>query len=142
MTMSAATLLCHARTRRAALSVCLLIAFPFTCPAADLSGCWSGTWESCTTGHRGPLQAEFVRLSECDYEVHFSGRFFKLLPFRYTVVMAASEQDGVVHLSGSKHLGCLFGTFSFSASVTDCEFIAEYSSCKDHGWFTMTRCCP
>jgi hypothetical protein len=54
--------------------------------------------------------------------------------------MTASEQDGVVHLSGSKYLGRMFGTFSFNATAMDCQFNANYSSCKDNGCFAMTRC--
>lgn len=92
------------------------------------------------TPHRGPISAEFVRFDADRYEVFFRGRFFKVLPFRYSVVMTASEQDGVVHLSGSQYLGRMAGTFSFQAAATDCQFNANYSSCKDYGKFTLTRC--
>ena len=109
------------------------------CRATDLSGCWAGTWQSCVTPHRGPLFAEFVRLDANRYEVFFRGRFFKILPFHYSVVMTATEQDGVVYLSGSKYLGRAFGTFSFSAAATDCSFNANYSSCKDSGTFKLCR---
>jgi hypothetical protein len=108
--------------------------------AADLSGHWSGTWQSGSTRHQGSLQADFVRLDENRYEVFFSGRFLRFVPFGYSTVMAATEQNGLVTLTGSKYLGRLFGTFSFSASATDCHFEANYSSCKDHGYFKMTRC--
>jgi hypothetical protein len=113
-----------------------------TTPAAatDLSGCWSGTWQSCVTPHHGPLQAEFVRLNENQYEVFFKGRFFVVMPFRYSVVMSASEQNGVVYLAGSQFLGRMFGTFSFNASANDCQFTANYNSCKDHGQFILSRC--
>jgi hypothetical protein len=110
------------------------------CRAVDLSGHWSGSWASGNTRHHGPLQAEFVRLSESEYEVFFRGKFFAILPFRYSVVLTASEQDGVVTMSGSKYLGRMFGTFTFSAAVTETHFNANYSSCKDHGCFEMTRC--
>lgn len=123
-----------------AIAICGVLAGQGAAKATDLSGCWSGTWQSCTTPHRGPLNAEFVRINANQYEVFFNGRFFKLLPFKYSVVMTATEQDGVVYLSGSKYLGRMFGTFSFSATATDCQFNATYSSCKDNGLFTMTRC--
>lgn len=123
-----------------ALSISLLLVAPAVCQAVDLSGCWSGTWESCVTPHRGPLHAEFVRLDANRYEVFFNGRFFKVMPFRYSVVMTASEQDGVVQLSGSKYLGRMVGTFSFNAAATDRQFNANYSSCKDNGKFTLCRC--
>jgi hypothetical protein len=35
--------------------------------ATNVSGCWSGTWQSCVTPHRGPLNAEFVRLDASSY---------------------------------------------------------------------------
>lgn len=111
-----------------------------TCLATDLSGCWSGTWQSCQTPHQGPLHAEFVRIDANRYEVFFRGRFFKISPFKYSVVMTATEQDGVVYLSGSKYLGRMFGTFSFSATATDCQFNATYTSCKDDGVFKLCRC--
>ncbi len=110
------------------------------CHAVDLSGHWAGTWASGNTHHHGPLEAEFVRLNESEYEVFFRGKFFAILPFRYSVVLTASEQDGAVSMSGSKYLGRMFGTFTFSAAVTDTHFNANYSSCKDHGCFEMSRC--
>jgi hypothetical protein len=110
------------------------------CRAVDLSGHWSGNWASGNTRHHGPLQAEFVRLNDTDYEVFFRGKFFAILPFRYSVVLTASEQDGEITMSGSKYLGRMFGTFTFSAAVTDTHFNANYSSCKDHGCFEMSRC--
>ncbi len=120
--------------------VLLLLLFPAAANAIDLSGCWSGTWNSCQTRHRGPLSAEFVRLGENQYEVFFRGRFFKVLPFQYSVVMTAAMQDGVVQLSGSQYLGRMFGTFTFTAAATDCQFNANYSSCEDSGQFCLTRC--
>ena len=128
------------RTRTAVLVLISLVALGNVCRATDLSGHWSGTWASGNTRHHGPLQAEFVRLSDSEYEVFFKGKFFAILPFHYSVVMTASEQDGVVTMSGSKFLGRMFGTFQFSAAVTYTHFNANYSSCKDHGCFEMTRC--
>mgnify|MGYP000368554190 CR=1 FL=1 len=109
--------------------------------AGDLSGCWSGTWQSQVTGHHGPLWAQFVRTGDNQYEVSFRGRFFVLVPFRYRVTMTATEQpDGTVQLQGSQYLGRMFGTFTFTATATDHQFQAHYASCKDHGSFCLTRC--
>src|SRR5690349_9295654 len=88
-----------------AIAICGVLVSQSAAEVTDLSGCWSGTWQSCVTPHRGPLNAEFVRIDANHYEVFFNGRFFKLLPFKYSVVMTATEQDGVVYLSGSKYLG-------------------------------------
>jgi hypothetical protein len=128
------------RLIRAIFAVALLLVLPAACRAVDLSGCWSGSWESCATGHKGPLWAEFVSCGVNQYEVHFRGRFFKVMPFQYSVTMAADERDGVVYLSGSKYLGRMVGTFSFSAAATDTCFNANYSSCKDSGQFKLSRC--
>jgi hypothetical protein len=128
------------RLIRSIFAVALFLALPAACRAVDLSGCWSGSWESCATGHKGPLWAEFVACGGNQYEVHFRGRFFKVMPFQYSVTMAAEERDGVVYLSGSKYLGRMVGTFSFSAAATDTCFNANYSSCKDSGQFKLSRC--
>lgn len=110
--------------------------------AVDLSGCWSGSWQSCTTGHKGPLKASFVRCNEKQYDVTFSGRFFKLFPFKYSVTLDVVEEDGDnVKLSGSSYLGRMFGTFTYSASASSADFRADYSSCKDQGYFQLSRCC-
>lgn len=122
-------------------ALALVAVLPAAARAVDLSGCWCGSWESCSTGHQGPLFAEFVPCGDSQYEVHFRGRFFKLVPFKYSVTMTAQEQDGVVHLSGSQYLGRLFGTFSFTATASETCFSASYESCKDHGQFELSRSC-
>jgi len=129
-----------ARFIRFIFAVSLLLALPAVSLAVDLSGCWSGSWESCVTPHKGPLWAEFVPCGGNQYEVHFRGRFFKIMPFQYSVTMVAEERDGVVYLSGSKYLGRMVGTFSFNAAATDKCFNANYSSCKDSGQFKLSRC--
>jgi hypothetical protein len=109
--------------------------------AADLSGCWEGRWMSCNTGHNGVLRATFCQVSPSAYQVDFSGRFFKVFPFRYSVVLNVVEDSGdVVRLQGNSYLGRMFGTFYYSATVTSGQFNASYTSCKDNGWFRMTQC--
>jgi hypothetical protein len=115
-------------------------AAPAGLQAADLSGCWAGTWQSCTTGHSGPLRAEFTRCDDDSYRVKFTGRFFKIVPFKYTVTLDVISEDaeGVV-LAGSSYLGRMFGTFTYRATADDCRFTANYSSKKDSGTFRLTR---
>ena len=129
-----------ARIIRFILAVALLLALPAVSRAIELTGCWSGSWESCATGHQGPLWAEFVPCGGSQYDVHFRGRFFKIMPFQYSVTMTADEREGVVYLSGSKYLGRMVGTFSFNAAATDTCFNANYRSCKDSGQFKLSRC--
>jgi len=105
----------------------------------DLSGSWRGSWTSCTSGHKGPMRAEFCRLNNGDYRVNFRGRFFKLFPFRYSVVLKVVEEGDVVRLNGSSYLGRMFGTFCYSATADACQFRADYTSKKDNGVFSLTR---
>jgi len=112
------------------------------CQAAELAGCWIGRWESCSTGHQGPLNARFCKLDDTHYRVDFSGRFFKIFPFHYSVTLAVTGHDGdTLLLSGSSYLGRMFGTFHYRARATACSFVADYTSCKDRGRFILHRTC-
>ena len=113
--------------------------------AADLTGEWSGSWESCQTGHKGVLKATFCRQDAQHYQVHFRGTFFKLMPFRYTAILNVVEEGDMVTLSGESYLGRLMGTFTYSATATSTNFTSRYDSCKDNGLFKLSRCqscCP
>lgn len=121
-------------------SLFLVVASVVPAFAVDLSGCWTGSWQSCTTGHSGVLRARFTRCGETQYRVDFSGRFCKLLPFRYSVMLDAVEDCGDrVTLAGSSFLGRLFGTFRYTASADGNAFTARYSSKKDSGRFDLRR---
>lgn len=110
--------------------------------ATDLSGEWCGYWISCTSGHKGPLRATFCRVCANQYEATFSGRFFKVFPFRYRVTLNVVSDDGqTVVLAGSSYLGRMFGTFTYQATATSCHFNSNYDSCKDNGRFVLSRCC-
>jgi hypothetical protein len=106
----------------------------------NLNGSWAGTWQSRCSGHKGPLKATFCYVGCNQYEVHFRGRFCKLLPFCYTVNLRVTGcEEGKVYLSGSHKLP-LFGTFTFSAWATDTQFCAGYRAKDDAGTFVMSRC--
>ncbi|MFM7249284.1 MAG: hypothetical protein ACKO5R_05250 [Planctomycetaceae bacterium] len=122
----------------AALFVSLALAAP--AKAVDLSGSWCGTWSSSTTGHAGPLRAEFTPCGAGRWRADFSGRFFKVFPFRYSVTLCVTEDRGdEVVLAGDSWLGRLFGTFTYRARATACSFEACYSSRKDRGAFHLER---
>ncbi len=124
------------------LALCLTGFVANSATAHDLSGCWDGNWQSCTTPHHGPLDGEFCRIDATHYQVNFHGRFFKVFPFRYSVVLTVvSEDANRVELAGSSDLGRLFGTFYYRAVVTGNSFVANYSSCKDSGQFILQRQC-
>jgi hypothetical protein len=111
-------------------------------PAAcvpDLSGRWSGCWQSGTKGHHGPLHATFHKLDDCHYHVRFHGRFWGVFPFAYGITLNVVGQDGDrVLLSGTKHVPG-FGVFETSACASSCEFTATFTSRNDHGKFKLSR---
>lgn len=111
--------------------------------AADLSGCWEGCWKSCATGHHGKLRATICKVDDAHYCARFSGTFFRVIPFRYSTMLDASDDGQTVTLTGSSYLGRLMGTFHYHGTADDCNFTMNYSSCKDDGLFKMTRvsCC-
>ena len=109
----------------------------------DLTGSWSGSWESCKNGHHGPLHAEFCKICDGEYEVLFRGRFFKVVPFRYTTTLHVTGQQGDrVLLSASQRLGPVLGRFEMTAEATATEFTAHWCSGNDNGLFTLHRCGP
>lgn len=132
-------------TRRILIAAALFfstLVFASQAQATDLSGYWQGGWNSCSSGHKGVLRATFCRVSPAAYQVNFTGRFFKLFPFRYSVVLNVVSDDGqTVQLQGSSYLGRMFGTFHYNATVTNDCFNASYTSCKDDGWFRLSKCC-
>ncbi len=109
--------------------------------AQDLSGRWSGRWESYTSGHKGPLRGRFRQIDDSTYRVTFTGRFLMIIPFRYSVNLNVVEHGDVTRLEGSSYLGRFMGTFHYSAEATATEFRASYESCKDDGEWVLTRCC-
>jgi hypothetical protein len=108
----------------------------------DLTGEWSGYWESDVNGHTGPIRARVERLDACHYRVVFCGRFWRVCPFRYTTTLRITGYGpGYVCLGGSHRLGPVFGTFSYNARATQTHFVSRYCAEDDHGTFVMTRCC-
>src|SRR5689334_8344899 len=91
------------------------LAWSIPADAADLSGQWQGSWQSDGTGHRGPLRCTFTKLDDSSYQANFSGRFFRIIPFRYSVVLSAVEENGTTYLTGSHYLGRRYGTFTYTA---------------------------
>ena len=107
--------------------------------AQDLTGHWCGTWNDCKSGHDGPLRATFSKCDDQHYRAVFSGRFFKVIPFRFaTTLEVTGHEGGKVQLSGQSRLG-LFGNFSYNAEATDTNFTSHYSSRRYEGQFLLSR---
>lgn len=86
------------------------------------------------------MSATFCPVGPGCYEVHFRGRFFKLIPFKYTATLRVVGYEGErVLLEGSHRLGPLMGTFHYRAWADAHHFVATYSSKRDHGQFIMSR---
>jgi hypothetical protein len=123
------------------LAICLMLALVGEAAATDLSGTWAGHWNSFETGHNGPLRCTLTKLDETSYQANFSGRFFKIIPFRYSVTLYVEQDGDFVTLSGQNYLGRRFGTFYYTAEADETSFTADYRSSKDCGQFVLTRCC-
>jgi hypothetical protein len=111
------------------------------CNCVDLSGVWNcGYWKSFCSTHHGKLRARFVKCDACHYQVTFSGTFFMIIPFRYTVTMNVTGYgNGVVYLSASRNLPMFGGSFTMCGSASQCRFQANYTSKKDRGVFVLSR---
>jgi hypothetical protein len=111
--------------------------------AADLTGNWSGHWSDTKSGHTGPLRAVFRPCDEDHYRVTFSGRFFKVFPFRYTVILSVADREADrIFLTGEQNLGPLFGTFTYTSEADADRFAAHFCSRRYQGDFFLRRCCP
>jgi len=106
----------------------------------SLNGSWTGSWNSRTTGHQGPLSASIRPAADGTYQANFQGKFFKVIPFRYQMqLQVVASGDGFVELAGSKKLGPLMGYYSYRAVVQGDSFQATYSTKRDRGTFQMRR---
>ena len=113
------------------------------CEAAelkDLQGTWTGTWHSEINEHRGPLKARFTTKGEDKVEARFTGRFFKIVPFKFIVTLdVVSVTDGVIKLKGKQDLGRTLGTYHYDVTFKDGHFLANYHTDKDKGVFEVKR---
>jgi hypothetical protein len=106
----------------------------------DLSGKWSGSWRSEISDHTGPLKAKFTVLENSKVQARFSGRFFKIIPFRFNVTLEiVADKDGVVTLKGKEDLGRTLGTYTYNATYSKGKFVAKYVTEKDKGVFEVSR---
>lgn len=120
--------------------VVTFFALPATTDAQELSGHWSsGHWVDNKSGHTGPLKADFHCCGPDAYRVTFTGRFWKVFPFRYTVTLTVTGRSGDrVFLTGEQHIP-IFGTFHYQAEGTACEFTCHFCSRRYDGDFVLRR---
>src|SRR5437660_39952 len=97
--------------------------------AGILDGRWHhGNWKDNNTGHEGPLRGRFREQKGGNYRVVFSGRFAKVVPFRFATTMNVVGHDGdKVFLAGESSVFG-FGRFSYDAVADGNNFSSHYSS--------------
>jgi hypothetical protein len=127
--------------RQSLFAVLLLLLFASASFAqTPLVGTWpSGSWHADDSRHHGPLHATFTSINDSQVQAHFGGRFAKVIPFRYNVVLNVTGTDGTnTYLTGSSHLP-IFGTFHYNAVATPTTFEAHYSHRRYTGVFLLQR---
>jgi hypothetical protein len=71
--------------------------------------------------------------------VDFTGRFAKVIPFRYSVVLNVVGTAGdTTFLAGQSRLP-IFGTFQYQAAATPTSFQATYRHRRYSGQFLLQR---
>ena len=108
--------------------------------AGILDGRWrQGNWTDDNTGHEGPLRGHFRERGDGNYRVVFTGRFARVVPFRFATTLNVVGRDGdEVYLAGeSRVLG--FGRFAYDAVANGHNFNSHYSSRRWTGQFNLSR---
>jgi hypothetical protein len=111
-----------------------------TTNAGILDGRWRhGSWTDDNTGHEGPLRARFREDQNGNYRVVFSGRFAKIVPFRFATTLNVVGRDGdKVIMSGTSRIFG-FGSFSYDAVADRNNFSSRYFSRRWTGTFKLSR---
>lgn len=125
--------------------LCLLVAASSTSHvrAADtLCGTWKGHWESCTDQFKGTVKARITRCGPGCYKAVFTGRAFKVMPYRYTAMLKACRdpETGTIRFRCSRKLP-FWGQYWMRGSVEGCCFRARYNTDDHVGYFVMRRVC-
>jgi hypothetical protein len=108
--------------------------------AGELAGRWrNGSWSDTNTGHEDVLRGRFRQQSDGNYRVVFTGRFAKVIPFRFatTLQVVGNDGDKVTMEGESRVLG--FGRFSYTAVADANNFNAQYNSRRWRGEFNLWR---
>jgi hypothetical protein len=137
------TSLVNAAWRRLHIAVIALAAItclPAAMAAADLCGCWEGHWKGCTDGLTGTVKARITKCGPNRYRAVFTGRAFKIMPYRYVSILIAEDdpETGEQHFHVTQKLP-LWGCYWMNGVVTDCQFFARYHTDDHVGYFKMTR---
>ena len=128
------------RTIRYALAMLALITSGSALSAGELDGKWQhGSWNDTNSGHEDVLRARFRQKDGGNYRVVFTGRFAKVVPFRFATTLNVVGHDGdkVIMAGESRVMG--FGKFSYNAIADGNNFNSQYNSKRWHGEFNLQR---
>jgi hypothetical protein len=108
--------------------------------AANLEGTWKGHWVGCTDGLQGTVNARITRCDATHYKAVFTGRAFKVMPYRYTSILIAHKdpETGHMHFKCTQKLP-LWGCYWMKGTATRCKFSARYHTDDHVGYFKMVR---
>lgn len=108
--------------------------------AADLSGVWKGHWQSCTDQFSGTVKARITRIAPGKYQAVFTGRAFKVMPYRYTATLLACKDPatGKVRFRCTRKLP-FWGSYWMNGTAGDCCLNARYRTDDHTGYFVMRR---
>lgn len=113
----------------------------FSYPDQELAGCWEGTWQSDSNGHRGELRAIITKQGDGYYNAHFHATYLAVVPFEFELPLLVTDDGRTYALEGEADLGWLAGgLYHYGGTATANEFLANYNAeNNDHGTFTMQK---
>jgi len=111
-----------------------------TVRAGELDGRWpNGSWYDAKSGHEDVLRARFKQNCDGNYRVVFTGKFAKVIPFRFATTLNVVGHDGdQVIMSGESRIMGLV-RFKYDAVADEHNFNAQYSSRRWSGEFNLNR---
>ncbi len=118
---------------------------PATQNPQDLSGAWTGAWNSEGTSHQGKLRAIATKTRADGKVDHYTFRYHatwaSVLSGQYkTEHIATPTRLGYHTLSGQHDMGAVFGgIYQYGGQASPTDFQATYRSKVDHGSFNLKR---
>jgi hypothetical protein len=108
--------------------------------ASDLCGTWEGRWQSCTDQFQGTVKAKIARCDATHYKAVFTGRAFKIMPYRYTATLIACQDTatGKIRFRCTRKLP-FWGCYWMHGTVDGCCLFSRYRTDDHTGYFKMHR---
>lgn len=108
--------------------------------AADLQGCWAGTWRSNDLRKQGPLKCVLTRIAPATYVASFCVRCFGRFPVSYDVQFRVLERENRFDIEGAADLGLLAGgVHHFDGRASLHDLWCNYSARRETGKLELKR---